>query len=387
MPSDFVTKPFKKQLNKQNPDTRLKAALQRTGARNSARVDDLAQIGINSNNASSTLPATAYPSEGFFEWRSELGELVALLIASHTIATSPVSAGPEVIGVAKEAGQIGAAFLEAYSDDTLATGSNMYILSDGRVYIDLSAASSDSLGIQKVTLIANTSGTNAINDILYMVTRSKGTVAAGLGTGVNYLIEDSAGNDQQAGDLAFKWVSPTNGSETAKLVAFATQGGTLYEHTLQLGKYIAAGNLSPGAVETTIFDQAVPANFLTGDNVLEWFFNWTITSTTNRSITIKVYFDDTLMITHAPHNTGTSTTSHAVFRGTFISTGSNAQRATLEEIFYNATAAAGNNYASVGTAAEADNAVKNIKVTATLGGAVTTSLATAILVQYNVATQ
>lgn len=42
--SDFVEKPIKKMLNRQNPDTRLRRVEQRTGARNSAKVQDLNQI-------------------------------------------------------------------------------------------------------------------------------------------------------------------------------------------------------------------------------------------------------------------------------------------------------------------------------------------------------
>jgi hypothetical protein len=42
--SDFVEKPIKKMLNRQNPDTRLKRVEQRTGARNSAHVQELEEL-------------------------------------------------------------------------------------------------------------------------------------------------------------------------------------------------------------------------------------------------------------------------------------------------------------------------------------------------------
>lgn len=374
-------------LNRRHPkwherdtDASLTAQQQKNVVANSG--DELFPEGGQQQNYE--LPATAFPSVGYIQWLSDdQANVVAQLIATHAIPGNTNQSGIEFKGFANIVGELGAVYLEA-GDNTGVTQCDFYVFSDGTITANLSAGGvASAAGAQKMTLIAQTTATNVINDILYLLTNTNGTAAQGLGTGINFYIEDAAGNNQQAADLAAQWVSATNGSETAKMLVFLTQGGTLYSYPLGLLKYVAAGNITIGTTETIIFDQTVPANWLAGDNVIRFEFNTNMASGTSRTITWKIYYDDTVMITQALHNTGTSA-SDAVFRGKVFSTGSNAQKAYFEEQFYNGTS---NNYIVHGTAVEDTTTVKNIKVTCQLGGAVTTALAAGITLEFIQATQ
>lgn len=258
------------------------------------------------------------------------------------------------------------------------------------VYID---AGNDRIGFgtaaptTKLHTLLSNAATNTIQKVATIEVSTSGTAAAGLGAVTDIVVEDAGGNSQEIGYIGAKYSDPTNTTESAKAIMGLIQGGAIYEYPIPLLKYVAAGNINIASTETTIFDLTVPIGFLTGDNLIRFQFETNIIATTTRTITWRIYFDDTLMITQALHGTGANTTSNAAFRGKYFSTGSNAQKAYFEESFYNVTAGAGSTYVVNGTAAEATTSVKNIKVTCQLSGAVTTALASGIIVEFLTATQ
>jgi hypothetical protein len=147
-------------------------------------------------------------------------------------------------------------------------------------------------------------------------------------------------------------------------------------------EYSDPGLMTVNSAETTIFNVAIPANWLSGSNMVEYEILLKTVSTTTRLMTWKLYYDDTIMITDAINSTGANNTSHWVVRGKLLSTGSNAQLATLEKESFNNTAGTGGvSNVTSGTATEDTSSTKNIKLTCQLALSITSAVVYGITVK------
>lgn len=362
-------------LNKQNPETRLKRVEQKTGARNSARVNGLEEISINSNNSNYRLLATAYPSEDFFDFVTETGERIAILIASHSIATSPVSSGPELIGFAQRAGEIGVSYVGA-GDENGDELTQFNIRSNGLSQVDLSNASNDAVDTQRLQIISNTAEDNAVNNILSLLTRSKATILTGFGVGIGFAMEDGGGNDQTIGNLYFQYANPADGAETVSPRVAMIENGTLDNFPLLNPRSFGADNLRTSistAGETTVFSVAVPANFFAAEGSIFTFkvYARLDTNASARTITARLKVGATT-VTFAQNNGSTSIFSFC-FEGRVSRGGVDAQDIFLNTKRWNeslADAPSGTQNIDYGAAAEDDAAAITIAFTLQMSGSV-----------------
>lgn len=212
------------------------------------------------------LPATAYPSLGFVRWISDdMANVIASLIGSRDIPTTTPSDGIELLGFANQSTHLGKVYIEA-GDNNGVVQCNFYVSSDGKITAELGAGVlASAAGVQSLTLVALTTATNVVNDILYITTRTNGTAAAGLGTGILFYIEDAAGNDQTAGDLHILWTDPTNGSESSLARFYSLEGGSQI-YKIMMGTVFTSHlktSISTSG-QTTVFSITVPANYFAG---------------------------------------------------------------------------------------------------------------------------
>lgn len=372
--SDFVEKPIKKMLNRQNPDTRLRRVEQRTGARNSTRVRGLEELSLNSNNSSYILLATAYPSEDFFDFVTETGERIAILIASHSIATSPVSSGPELIGFARQAGEIGIAYLGA-GDELGNETAQINVRSNGLVQVDMSPATSDAADDQRLQLISNTAATNVVSNLLSLLLRSKGTVAANFGIGIGFAMEDASGNDGSVGSLYLQYSVPTNGAETVVPRMSIIENGALANYPLLNPRNLGSDNLRTtiATTETTVFSITVPANFFAaGGSIFEFECRARLdTNASARTMTARLKIGGTTVTT--AQNNGANTVFNFDFRGWVSRVGTDLQAAYLDMKRWNVDlqdAPSGTQNIDYGAPAEDDGAAILIEFTLQVSGTV-----------------
>lgn len=333
-----------------------------------------------------SLIAGEYPSNGYIQWvADDLLTLVGLISGDHSIGTTPVSSGLRIIGQAKQSGEIGIVYLIANNDAGVAGGGFMSVRSNGEVYIGTDGAGA---GTDKpVTLQVGTTATNTILEALTVSLNTTGTAAAGFGTGMGLWAENGSGTLRKLVTLFGKYRTVTDAAEEARLFAGLIQGGANNDYIVPLAKYVSGSLTTILTTETTIFDLTIPANWLSGDNIIRFKVYFRVVATTARTLTAKVYYDDTTMITGAGASTGTSSTFTGSYEGILQSTGSNTQIAFLETKNFRTDTAAFNAREESGTAAEDTATVKNIKLTLQLSGAVQSAVTYGITVEYVNGTQ
>lgn len=106
----------------------------------------------------------------------------------------------------------------------------------------------------------NPSSTNTVVHVLDLIRGSSGTAAAGLGGGVNFHLEDDAGNDVSAVSIYPEWTSAATGATSADFKINTVSGGS------STNKFIlkAAGQLKLTAYTTGAFT-GTPTDLLASD--------------------------------------------------------------------------------------------------------------------------
>jgi hypothetical protein len=212
-----------------------------------------------------------------------------------TYGGAAVNSGMVIYGRAHDSGVRGFVYLGA-QDDTGTNKATLVIDTNGTAIFDFTAVVG-AVGSQSLTLSTKTSGTNALNTVLYLQTDSSGSAAAGLGSAIAFQTKDSGGNMQSIGYAAVPLVDPTNGSEISKFmvgmyrkgVSFALPvSGNIFNNTTN------TGNVTTG--ETDIFTSTLIAGLFAeqGDRVIMDAVGTTVAHAT-ATRRIRVYFGGTVI--------------------------------------------------------------------------------------------
>lgn len=204
--------------------------------------------------------AEAFPSSNVIDWVADDDGLVVGSLLGWYV--NNVASGLYLLGKGRDVDHYGVAGLAAmgYDDDIGEYKVLFDIDTRGDAVLDLRNATRTSVGEQYLTIITQTSDTSAMNIIFNLQTYSSGTVANGLGTGMAYWIEDSAGNQDVAGHHGVYWVDKTSTSEDAAFILSLMKAGSITTSlivdptagvTMPFGATIATGGLnSTGNIDT-----------------------------------------------------------------------------------------------------------------------------------------
>ena len=175
------------------------------------------------------MSAETYPSSAYLDWLADdTGALIGEILASYGGALT--NSGLLLIGKAHDSGVHGLVYLNALTDTgVVGQGPGFVIDSRGIATLTLDG-SVDTTGTQSLAISTNIAATNEVNTVLYLYTKSKGTVANGLGTAIILGIEDSAGVVEYAGQWAVEWLDKTSGSEDAVMKWNMMKQGVLTTH-------------------------------------------------------------------------------------------------------------------------------------------------------------
>lgn len=194
------------------------------------------------------LTAPVFPDATYVDWLADSAADVpgAVLGALLGWYVDGVASGWYALGKGMDANHYGVAGMAAMAHgQSLGEYKALFeVTSNGTANLDLTQVNGG-VGAQSLTIKTKTSGTNALNVILNLLTQSTGAPAAGLGTVINFLVEDSAGQDQQAGYIGAEHTDVTNGSEDSRIAVGRMKAGTLENGYFDWGTY------SPSLTNTT----------------------------------------------------------------------------------------------------------------------------------------
>ncbi len=93
-----------------------------------------------------------------------------------------------------------------------------------------------------INIVNNTSTTDAVQDVLSVVSESTGTAAAGLGVGISFEVEDAGAASEQQGSIDVATTTATDGAEDADMIFSINTAGTIAE----VGRFVAASSGTTG---------------------------------------------------------------------------------------------------------------------------------------------
>lgn len=155
-----------------------------------------------SNNAAITANGAKFSTNGRVAWSSD----------TTTFGTEDLSIWRHAANVARVGG-----------DNTGAVAGKLFV------------SRSDKTHVGWFTVDGDTANTNAVADVGAIGLDSTGTAAAGLGAQLQFTLESSTTNQQQAAGLTWLWTTATHASRTADLYFSTVQSGSVAEAFRILG--------------------------------------------------------------------------------------------------------------------------------------------------------
>lgn len=170
-----------------------------------------------------TLLAGPFPATSYLLWKLSDGTLLGNMDGWDYAAGS--ESGMELVGQAKNSSYTGTVFLVA-NDHSGNNETSVKVYENG-ITITMGITTAGAAGTREAALVSLVSATNALNAVLRLVTRSTGTVANGLGSSLEFVVENSNSEDVTAGYVGVDWVDKTDNSEDAELKIGLMKAGVL----------------------------------------------------------------------------------------------------------------------------------------------------------------
>lgn len=254
MTNNFVNHPLDKLTNRENIFSRMDRVESRTGARPSARVQQLGQIGERTGRLivddELVLSADVYPGSALQTWQAvDSNATIAQIVGSYGGALT--NSGILIYGQAHDSGVKGLVYLAANNESGV-TKTSFVLDTSGVITADMRDGTNTARNTQGLNIKSRVTDLNEANTVLYLDTETTGTPIAGFGTAASFRAYNDSSTMIDLGYVAYRWITPTAGSESSKAVFGVKDGGTAVEALAvsKSGVSIAAGFLNIPATST-----------------------------------------------------------------------------------------------------------------------------------------